>query len=178
MTADMHWWLVGLAFVLGMVLTFTMMVYPAKYQVPVGASTRGGGAKSRPPAKKTAAGDVRRTRPRVPKVTSTAKAPVGEELPTQQIPVAEGSLMEPIKVAEELLIPSAQFAPYGPGSVRADADGGGPPGWLVKGRSDTRLYYTADDPEYDPTVAQVWFEDEDAAARAFFTPWRKSRQRK
>jgi hypothetical protein len=44
----------------------------------------------------------------------------------------------------------------------------------VKGRSDTRLYYTPDDPTYDPTVAQVWFKDEASAARAHFTPWRKS----
>ncbi|OOK70442.1 conserved exported/membrane domain protein [Mycobacterium kansasii] len=34
-----------------------------------------------------------------------------------------------------------------------------------------------DDPDYDATVAQVWFQDEGAAARAFFTPWRKSARR-
>ena len=66
------------------------------------------------------------------------------------------------------------YAPFGPASPRATPDGGGPSGWLVKGRSDTRLYYTPDDPTYDSTVAQVWFKDEESAVRAYFTPWRKS----
>ncbi len=66
------------------------------------------------------------------------------------------------------------YAPFGPGSARADARGNGPSGWMVKGRSDTRLYYTPDDTTYDGTVAQVWFRDEDSAVRAYFTPWRKS----
>ena len=66
------------------------------------------------------------------------------------------------------------YEPYGPGSARATPNGGGPAGWLVKGRSNTRLYYTPDDPAYDQTVAQVWFKDEQAAMRACFTPWRKS----
>jgi uncharacterized membrane protein ArfC len=66
------------------------------------------------------------------------------------------------------------YAPFGPGSARADRRGNGPSGWMVKGRSDTRLYYTPDDATYDQTVAQVWFRDEESAVRAFFTPWRKS----
>jgi hypothetical protein len=70
--------------------------------------------------------------------------------------------------------PVLPYEPYGPGSARATPDGGGPAGWLVKGRSDTRLYYTPEDETYDPTVAQVWFKDEESAARACFTPWRKS----
>ena len=73
-------------------------------------------------------------------------------------------------------IPKLPYEPYGPGSARATPNGGGPAGWLVKGRSDTRLYYTADDPGYGLTVAQVWFEDEASAARACFTPWRTSSQ--
>ena len=66
------------------------------------------------------------------------------------------------------------YAPFGPGSARADAKGNGPSGWIVKGRSDTRLYYTPHDATYDQTVAQVWFRDEESAARAHFTPWRTS----
>ncbi|MGA7054619.1 MAG: hypothetical protein WBZ37_25810, partial [Mycobacterium sp.] len=66
------------------------------------------------------------------------------------------------------------YAPFGSGSARADARGNGPSGWMVKGRSDTRLYYTPDDATYDLTVAQVWFRDEGSAVRAHFTPWRKS----
>jgi len=41
---------------------------------------------------------------------------------------------------------------------------------LVKGRMDTKLYYTPDNPPYDAGVAQVWFIDEESAAAAGFTP--------
>ncbi|MGF2951325.1 hypothetical protein ACOJVP_03080, partial [Mycobacterium sp. THU-M116] len=74
--------------------------------------------------------------------------------------------------------PKLPYAPYGPGSARATPEGGGPSGWSVKGRSDTRLFYTPDDPVYHLTVAQVWFKDEQAAVRAAFTPWRNSSRRK
>ena len=71
-------------------------------------------------------------------------------------------------------MPLMPYAPYGPGSVRADPDGSGPDGWAVKGRTDSRLFYTPDDACYDDIDAQVWFQDPEFAARAFFTPWRKS----
>ena len=58
--------------------------------------------------------------------------------------------------------------------MRANPDGSGPEGWSVKGRTDSRLFYTPDDACYDDTEAQVWFQDEEFAARAFYTPWRKS----
>jgi len=48
----------------------------------------------------------------------------------------------------------------------------------VKGRTDTRLYYTPNDPTYDLTVAQVWFKDEQCAVRALFTPWCKSSRKR
>ncbi|OBK24069.1 hypothetical protein A5634_04240 [Mycobacterium asiaticum] len=66
------------------------------------------------------------------------------------------------------------YAPFGPGSMRAEPDGSGPEGWIVKGRMDTRLFYTPGDANYDEIAAQVWFENEELAAKAFFTPWSKS----
>ena len=44
----------------------------------------------------------------------------------------------------------------------------------MKGRSDTRIYYTSDYPAYELTVAQVWFKNEESAARAGFIHWRRS----
>ena len=181
MTDQVHWWLVGLAFGLGMVLTFTLAVRPVKYQLPVGAPARGAvravAKPKRSPAKKTAAA----------KKTPAAKKPVGKKKVVTKEPVAK-QITEVKESPEEHLphpaeplmaqLPKVPFAPYGPGSARAGADGSGPVGWLVKGRSDTRLYYTPEDSSYDPTVAQVWFEDEASAARAFFSPWRKSTRRK
>ena len=70
--------------------------------------------------------------------------------------------------------PDGAICAVWPGLARAGAEGAGPAGWLVKGRSDTRLYYTPDDATYERTVAQVWFKDEQSAMRAYFTPWRES----
>jgi hypothetical protein len=96
------------------------------------------------------------------------KAPAAGSLPAKKTPRAKVS---PTKRTRQL-----PYEPFGPGSARATPEGGGPAGWPVKGRTDTRLYYTPDDPMYDLTVAQVWFRDEQSAARALFTPWRKSSQ--
>lgn len=41
-------------------------------------------------------------------------------------------------------------------------------------RIDIGLYFTPDNPTYDPTIAQVWFKDEQSALRAGFTPWHHS----
>jgi len=118
----------------------------------------------------------------------TTKIPAAEESPTTNIPVAKA--LPPAKSPPAKRTPAKRtppgrgspprkrkmvpYAPFGPGSARADAKGNGPSGWIVKGRSDTRLYYTPDDATYDQTVAQVWFRDEESAARAHFTPWRTS----
>jgi uncharacterized membrane protein ArfC len=129
-------------------------------------------ARKVPPGKKVPAG----------KVPPGKRAPApkfrgAKETPTRKIPVTDESRTQKISLGKESLtqkIPTKPFAPFGPGSARANPEGGGPAGWLVKGRPDTRLYYTPDDPEYDSIVAQVWFRDEDSAKRAYFTPWRDS----
>ncbi|CAM3296206.1 hypothetical protein BST27_10940 [Mycobacterium intermedium] len=128
---------------------------PAKKGPPrKGAPGKKGGAAKRVPAG------------RGPATKKVAGAKVQDtEEPTKRIRV--------VKVAKDKAA-EKPFAPYGPGSARADADGGGPEGWLVKGRSNTRHFYTPDDPMYEDITAQVWFEDEAAAKRAFFTPGAKS----
>ncbi|AGZ50465.1 channel accessory protein ArfC, sunset domain variant [Mycobacterium kansasii] len=194
MTGHVHWWLVGLAFALGMLLTFTLMVGPVKEQLPQHKS----GTMPRRPAKKATAAETPRKRAVAHKRAPAKKIPAAKKVPetpdadtastqeiapakvtpAQQVPDAtESSAEQTVVIGESSLQSPARFAPYGPGSARAGADGSGPEGWLVKGRTDTRLYYTPDDPDYDATVAQVWFQDEGAAARAFFTPWRKSARR-
>lgn len=195
MTGHVHWWLVGVAFALGMLLTFTLMVGPVKDQLP----QRKSGTVPRRPAKKATAAKVpikkavaRKGAPakKIPaaKKVLTPETPDAEKAatqeiapakvtPAQQVPDVTESAEQTVVIGERSPQSPARFAPYGPGSARAGADGSGPEGWLVKGRTDTRLYYTPDDPDYDATVAQVWFQDEGAAARAFFTPWRKSARR-
>ena len=103
-----------------------------------------------------------------------AKAqPKGPAAKRRQAP--KDAVRETISVSKApTIMPLMPYAPYGPGSVRADPDGSGPDGWAVKGRTDSRLFYTPDDACYDDIDAQVWFQDPEFAARAFFTPWRKS----
>lgn len=208
--AQVHWWLVAVAFALGLVLTLAMSIRPttvrARVWTPIGGFTapprpapakRPGPAKrvpphkgqrpSRPvgkgvPAKKVPARKGAPTK-RIPagKSPATARIPRVGERPTERLALTVDAVTERIPVAKDVArnqVPRTTHTPYGPGSARADADGSGPEGWVVKGRSDTRLYYTPEDPSYDPVIAQVWFENEEVAARAFFTPWRKSTQRK
>jgi uncharacterized membrane protein ArfC len=123
-----HWWLFGLSFAMGLVLTLALLGGPVKREVPLEV-----------PVDNSVIPDPPTTR-------------IVTESPTKKIPVPPP-------------------APYGPGSAQATPDGRGPAGWLVKARSDTRLYYTPDNPTYDPTVAEAWFKDEDSALRAGFMPW-------
>ena len=163
--SHVHWWLFGLSFATGLVLTLALLVGSAKHQAPVRVSADESAEAESPTTK-------------IPVVTEqpTTRIPVVTEQPTTEIPVADSPTTKIPVVTEQptTQIPLLPPAPHGPGSARATPEGGGPPGWLVKGRSDTRLYYTPDDPAYDQTVAQVWFKDEESAARANFTRWRKS----
>lgn len=124
---------------------------PATERIPVAGKR---------PAKKVAAKAKAR-----PKGPATRRRPIPKDAATEKIPVSE---------TPTTVIPLIPYAPYGPGSMRANPDGSGPEGWTVKGRMDSRLFYAPDDACYDDTEAQVWFENEEFAARAFFTPWRNS----
>jgi uncharacterized membrane protein ArfC len=162
-----HWWLFALSFVLGLGLTFVLLRRDKPAAEIAEVET--------PTTKIRVAEDPPTTKIPVPKDPPTTKIPV--EPPTTKIPIPKDPPTTKIPVAKNdpptSKIPTEPFAPYGAGSARADADGGGPAGWLVKGRSDTRQYYTPDDVTYERTVAQVWFKDEESATRAYFTPWRK-----
>ena len=163
-----NWWLFGLSFATGFVLTSALTVHPVKRR-----ARRARSAKPDPSTTKIPA-DPPTTR--IPVEPPTTKIPVEQEFPTAKIRVANESPTTKIPVATESAttkIPVSPLAPYGPGSANAGPDGAGPPGWLVKGRMDTKLYYTPDDPPYDAGVAQVWFIDEESAKRARFTRWRQ-----
>jgi uncharacterized membrane protein ArfC len=172
-----HWWLFALSFFIGLGLTFTLLAKGKPGAESESPTTKIPVAKEPPTTKIRAVQEPPTTKIRAVQESPTTKIAVAEETPTTKIPVAEETPTTKIPVAEETptkKMPAVPYAPYGPGSARAGAEGAGPAGWLVKGRSDTRLYYTPDDATYDRTVAQVWFKDEESAVRAFFTPWRKS----
>jgi uncharacterized membrane protein ArfC len=161
-----HWWLFGVSFAMGFVVTFPLLVRPTQRRTPARMS-----AKPEPSTTKIPV-DPPTTRIAVEPPTTkiavdppTTKIPAAQEFPTTRISVGQESATT--------RIPVSPLAPYGPGSANSGPDGSGPPGWLVKGRMDTKLYYTPDDPTYDASVAQVWFIDEESAKRARFTPWRE-----
>ncbi|MGO9155001.1 channel accessory protein ArfC, sunset domain variant [Mycobacterium sp.] len=172
-----HWWLFALSFFLGLGLTFTLLKTGRPAVESESPTTKIRVAEEPPTTKIRVPKEAPTTKIRVAKEPPTTKIPVAKETPTQKIPVTKEAPTTKIPVVKETpttKIPTVPFAPYGPGSARAGAEGAGPAGWLVKGRSDTRLYYTPDDATYERTVAQVWFKDEESAIRAYFTPWRKS----
>ncbi|BDB44872.1 putative membrane protein ArfC [Mycobacterium kiyosense] len=109
-----------------------------------------------------------------------AKKVPGRKVPGKKAPAKKVRPKDPVRESISVVeaqappAPLVPYAPYGPGSMRADPDGNGPEGWPVKGRTDSRLFYTPDDEGYDDIEAQVWFENEDFATRAFFTPGRNS----
>ena len=151
--SHVHWWLFGLSFGLGLVLTLTLMMTPVKSQAPVSESPSKGAA----PEPATTAIPVTEKR--------TTKIPVTERR-TTKIPIA--------KESPTTKIPPSPRAPYGPGSADAQPGGRGPAGYLIKARADGKVYFTPDDPSYDSTAAEVWFSDEKSARQAGFTPWRDS----
>ena len=161
--SHVHWALLAVSFALGMVVTFVLTMRSVKRHAPVGTSWD----ESEPPT----------TLMPVETEPPTALIPAAQDPPTTKIPAANRPPRKRppgAKGSRTGKIAVVPYAPFGPGSARADARGHGPSGWMVKARSDTRLYYTPDDATYDRTVAQVWFRDEDSAVRAHFTPWRKS----
>lgn len=151
--SHVHWWLFGLSFGLGLVLTLTLMLTPVKSQAPVAESP----SKRAAPEPATTAIPVTEKRTTKIPVTErrTTKLPIAKESPTTKIP------------------PSPR-APYGPGSADAQPGGRGPAGYLIKARTGGKVYFTPDDPSYDSAAAEVWFSDEKSARQAGFTAWRDS----
>jgi hypothetical protein len=145
-------WLLGVAFVLGLLLTSALTIRRVKREVPVSSSA---GA-------------------------ATAGAAESES-PTTKLPAAAAAAAAPVKgpsEAETTKMAAVADSPYGSGSARPGADGSGPEGWLVKGNADSMLYHTPDSPHYKETIAEVWFKDEESAKQGGFTPWQKGRTKK
>lgn len=73
---------------------------------------------------------------------------------------------------------TADESPYGEGSLRlASASKAAPSGYPIKGNEDSMLYHTTDSPSYEQTIAEVWFADEESAAKAGFTPWHRGKKK-
>ncbi len=72
-----------------------------------------------------------------------------------------------VAVADDIL----EREPYGVGSIRVSARAAAPVGYTIKGDKDTGRYFTPDGPQYAEIEAEVWFADEESAAKAGFLRW-------
>ena len=140
--SDVNWWLMALAFALGVLLTLAFMIRRVTREVPVYAPL-GRGPK----------GDVDATGASGAKAAGVA-AGAG----------AAAADTDVVEIAEE--------APFGAGSVRlVSGSRTGPSGYTIKGNEDSMLYHTTESPSYEQTIAEVWFKNVDDAERAGFQRW-------
>ena len=132
---DVNWWLMALAFALGLLLTFAFMIRRVTREVPVyGPLGRG---------------------PNADRGRAAAETPVVSLAGTGDFEIADRE-------------------PWGDGSVRlAQGSQIGPPGYTIMGNEDSMTYHTTDSPSYQESIAEVWFTDEETAAKAGFEPWNK-----
>lgn len=200
---DLNWWLMTLAFLAGLVITFALMIRKVTREVPVAhaaavAAGAAGAAKL--------VGDVLERDPYGPgsvRVAAGSAAPAGHTIKgnedsmlyhTTDSPSYAQTIAE-VWFAEEVSAQRAGFTrwdanrggtasiasidevpagPYGKGSATPGADGSGPAGWAIKGNADSMLYHPIDSPAYEVTIAEVWFFDEATARAAGFDKWDKN----
>ena len=100
---------------------------------------------------------------RTVKATSAKAAPKGRATKASRT-------AKPVKSAVAFVaVPEGKF---GKGSADPNPDGSGPAGWTIKGNEDSNLYHSPESPWYGRTIAEVWFETEEAAEGAGFVSWR------
>ena len=166
---NVNWWLMALAFLLGLILTLFLLIRRVKREVPVYASLAGG------------ADDTATLRS--PKIDADADADADATARVPKLDVdAGGDVAKPGAVAAGVAggAAAAKFAgssteagtePYGPGSARVAAGAVAPSGYDIKGNEDSMLYHTPDSPSYKQTIAEIWFRDEPTAEAAGFHRW-------
>lgn len=165
---DVNGWLMALSFLLGLLLTFAMMIRRVTREVPVGrTAVQSGVAKAAPAV--AAAAKVGEKLDRVEKKAEQAVTTVERSV--------KGAAATIGADAEHIL----EKDPYGPGSVRvterARKTGWAPAGYTIKGDKDTGRFFTVGSPQYAEVEAEVWFADEQSAAKAGFLRWDASADR-
>jgi large subunit ribosomal protein L17 len=81
---------------------------------------------------------------------------------------AETTASEDAEVQDAEVQDSAVELPAG--AVAATEDGAAPEGYTVKGNADSGKYHVEGSQWYDQTIAELWFEDAEAAEAAGFEP--------
>jgi len=151
---DVNWWLMTLAFLLGLALTFALMIRKVTREVPV---TR------------TVSAAV--PTPEVRKVAGTA-AVAGAAIATGAVAKKVVDKVEKVeKVVHAKVDDIIEKDPYGAGSIRVTARSVAPVGYTIKGDKDTMRYFTLESPDYEAIEAEVWFANDASAEKAGFLRW-------
>lgn len=195
--ADVKWWLMALAFLLGLAITAVLMIRRVTREVPISDSfaRRGPGVDGAAVDGGTESGSVSGAAKFAGDKAGGDKAggdKADTEPATTKMPAAEGAVTGKMPAAGAAVggVAAAKFvggksdsdsdsdtvsteidAPYGVGSARVGTGGSGPSGWTVKGNEESMLYHTPESPSYQRTIAEVWFSDEETAVAAGFARW-------
>ena len=155
---DVNWWMMILAFVLGLLLTFALMIRKVTREVPVSHSVSAG-LKGRLDTPDINAPDLGKVAGAVTAAGAVAATGTAAKL--------TGAADKVAAKADSVL----EKDPYGSGSIRVSSRTAAPSGYTIKGDKDTMRYFTADSPDYQAIEAEVWFADEESARKAGFTRW-------
>ncbi|WP_102145325.1 hypothetical protein [Mycobacterium hubeiense] len=175
--SDVNWWLMALAFVLGLLLTFAFMLRRVKREVPVyGALGRApgvGDVGSAGGAAKVAGAEEATTRlPRADADEATTQLPKAGATGAAAAAGGAAAVAGGAAASKFTGTPEVKVKPYGEGSIRlATGTADAPEGYTVKGNEDSMLYHTPESPSYAQTIAEIWFKDVESAERAGFNRW-------
>lgn len=174
---DLNWWLMALAFVLGLLLTLAMMIRRVTREVPVthtlAKAAVAGAAGATPERGKF--DKVEQVHQQVHQHVEKRVEQVHQHVEKRAEQVSE-HVEQVAKKAEDIhnTIQGRdvlEVVPYGQGSIRVTRRVVGPAGYTVKGDKDTGRYFTVDSPEYETIEAEVWFSNEASAEKAGFLRW-------
>jgi hypothetical protein len=158
MMHNVNWWLMVLAFVLGLILTLALTVRRVKREVPEYAGGRGAPAFGSGKAE------------RAPGAATTATAP-GAATAAAGAGAGAAGVVAASKFTGGRGDTDVGTEPYGAGSLRTAGTADAPSGYDVKGNEDSMLYHTTASPSYERTIAEIWFRDEETAIAAGFNRW-------
>ena len=176
---NVNGWMLALAFLLGLLLTFAMMIRRVTREVPVAHAV----ATTLPEVKKPAAKKPHlETKTELKAAGTAVAAGAAAKLHTaaEKVEPAEKRVEKAVhtvvetageKVDEMRRGDVIEAVPYGAGSVRVSARTTAPAGYTIKGDKDTGQYFTTDSPDYETIEAEVWFVNEESAQKAGFVRW-------
>lgn len=171
----MNWWLMALAFILGLVLTWLWTVRTATREIavhrttPADASGQSASRTALPVSGQPApaASQSTQTTQAAPAASQSAQRTTASAAPATAAPVSTSKASKQSK----LLKKGKHSAPYGEGSAVAGPNGDGPEGWQVKALQDQKMFWTPESPSFAETRAEIWFKDTEAAEAAGFRRW-------